>query len=935
MEITTEYRTIFAEEAAEHLKDWEAALLNLEKNPEDTELIHQMFRAVHTLKGSAGFIGFEKLQKLTHDLESALQHVRDDGIGLDTDTIDILFRGLDLSNRMVEAFTSDREFEDDIGDFLSRLWDQTASVATHGQNDEQPEERRAADENLAASESVPAGSDENRRYSVGLWIKTSGREAYLRAFLIRNRLSMLATIVSEDPPPEILRDSGGRFAYTIILETTRDEASLREALNVDLLEITSFSETEDQGHRESGGKGNLSKGAGTSASETIARAAKAEEVVRVSVERLDTLLNLVGELVIENSGFVSVAQQLKESFAGSHLIVDLEEKTENLAKITRDLQDGIMKVRMLPVNNVFNRFYRVVRDLAKDREKEINLTIFGEETEIDKKVMDRIADPLVHLIRNAVDHGIESREERLQAGKAPVGRVRLGAYQDGDRICIEISDDGRGLDRNAVLRKALEKGLLREDEAEKLSDEKVLSLIFLPGFSTAKEVSEVSGRGVGMDVVKRAIEGMGGTVRIRSFAGRGTTVTVALPLTMAIIPAVLVEVMGSTLAVPLSSVKEVLKVDEADMKSVGSRPAIRLREEVLSVVSLREALDLCGNGSEKSIDCSKMPVVIVDYEEKKIGLGVDRVLGTGEIVIKSLSRHYREIEGLIGASILGNGKIALIVDVEALVRLYHHVDSDERSFSGYSSLSLQHGQSDEQSPAVEESEPVPSAGGTEETGTSGRTQDGEESLEALAAELKESKGALLEEIHTTGAVTASISLTQLLDQEFRVSFPESQIVKLSEIAELLGGREKPVAGLYVGLVGDLDGGIMMIITADSVLRLHERLHRLEPESCPSIEHVDMSGISELGNILAASFINAMSDGTKLTVKSATPEISIDMCQPVIDSVLARYNQPGERIMLTKALIYSDGSEDVVCHLLMFLQPESLHRLMTVLVNNLE
>ncbi|MEE9309289.1 MAG: chemotaxis protein CheW, partial [Spirochaetia bacterium] len=447
-----------------------------------------------------------------------------------------------------------------------------------------------------------------------------------------------------------------------------------------------------------------------------------------------------------------------------------------------------------------------------------------------------------------------------------------------------------------------------------------------------------------------------GSIRIRSSVGKGTTVTISLPLTMAIIPAVMVEVSSSTLAIPLSSVKEVLKVGEAEMKSVGTSPAIRLRDEVLAVVHLRQALKLGSNGNGSQDH--KTPVVIVDYEEKKVGLGVDRVIGTGEIVIKSLGRHYREIEGLIGASILGNGRIALIVDVEALVRQYYHAEGAEHTFTGSSIFNYQEKSRGPIEAETVQKEDVNAAQGEDEVdgvseeevhvdGAAEGSEDvsvmeevapepaGTEPLEGLTEELNEGRGALLEEIHNAGAIQASMALSKLTEREVRVSFPESQLVQLGEIADFLGGEEKPVGGLYVGIEGSLEGGILIVMPVENMLKFHDQLYRQTPGTCSSLEEVDMSGISELGNILAASFISAISDGTGLGVKSDPPEISVDMCQPVIDSVLARFNQPGDRILFTKALIYCDESEEVVCHLLMFLEPESLKKLIVALVDNLE
>ncbi len=312
-------------------------------------------------------------------------------------------------------------------------------------------------------------------------------------------------------------------------------------------------------------------------------------MVRVSVEKLDTLLNLVGELVIHNSGFVATAQSLRQAYGRSPLVAELEEKTEGLSAIARQLQNGIMKARMLPVSRVFDRFRRVVRDLSKASGKTVVLEVSGEETEIDKKVIDRIGEPLVHLVRNAVDHGLENAAERAARGKSPEGTIRLAAYQEGDHICIQVSDDGRGLDREAILKKALQKGLISRDEAETAGTDRILGFIFLPGFSTAREVTDISGRGVGMDAVKRGVEEMGGNVRVQSVSGKGTVVTITLPLTMAIITAALVETAGSVYAIPLSAVREILEGKESTLRTVALR-VIMLRDEVLALVELAGVL---------------------------------------------------------------------------------------------------------------------------------------------------------------------------------------------------------------------------------------------------------------------------------------------------------------------------------------------------------
>jgi len=933
MEVKAEYRTIFCEEAADQLREWEESLLALEKNPQDGDQLNRMFRAIHTMKGSAGFIGYDELARVAHDLESSLQQVRDGTSAFDSTAASFLFEGLDLCRSMIDAFTGGRDAGIDTRDFLNRL----AAI--------QPGEGPAAARPAAAASSMPAdGAGPGCQLAVH--IDGAAREAYLRSFLVRGRLERLGKIVAQDPAPESLRDSEGPFDYVITLETTLDPAGIPASVSLDQVTMKVASGSEGPAVEEP-----------APAALEKARPTHVDEVVRVSVLKLDTLLNLVGELVIHNSGFVAISQQLREQYGKTPFIYDLEQKTEALAAITRDLQEGIMKARMLPIANVFNRFNRVVRDLSKASRKTVSLEIFGEETEIDKKVIDRIGEPLVHLIRNAVDHGIEPPDDRAAAGKSREGHVRLGAYQDGDHICIEVSDDGRGLDRNAILRKALEKGLLTPEEAPKASSERVLGFIFLPGFSTAERITDVSGRGVGMDAVKAAVDEMSGALRVRSTAGAGTTVTITLPLTMAIISAVLVEVGGATFAVPLSAVREILKIRLDDLKSVGGRRVILVREEVLVLVHLGNALKDSLDAREDAPPAEGMPVVVVDFEGRKIGLEVEKILGTREIVIKSLSRHYREIDGLIGASILGNGKIALIVDVETLVSQHYHanggngkvfrkglVDIEAREEDARPSAPLPRAAAAKApasplsaaeltpvdvaafegahapSPA---SQPAPAAPANFQEQT-------EKALDDLARKVINSQGTPLEMVNNTSAIQASMSLSQFTGREIRVSFPESRLIPIGDVAETMGGEEASVGGIYVEVQGDLQGGILLVLPFDNLLEMEDLVHGRQVGTTTDLASVDLSAMCEMGNILAASFINTMADSTDLMVTPGVPEISVDMCLPVIDSVLAHFNQPGDKILITEAVIYGSGTENVVCHLVLFLEPESLAKLMNAL-----
>ncbi|HYW85513.1 MAG TPA: chemotaxis protein CheA, partial [Spirochaetia bacterium] len=579
MEVKPEYLAIFSEEASDQLVEWEECLLALEKNHEDTEQLNSMFRAVHTLKGSAGFIGFDVLQKVAHALESSLSEVREGKREYDPSLGDILFRGLDLCKAIINAFTNGKEPDVDVEGFLnglSRLAEthaaaQSAAPAPRragkrgGKSGAKPAESQEAAQpaepaSAPALQSAAPLSEEGPLTACRIDVRIEGdpREAYLRSFLVKARLERMGRILAADPAPEFLRDSNSPFAYVVTLETREAPDTVLEAINFDQVSVTLVQEKDETPEANESAAAAVKDGR-----EQLLQSAKPDEVVRVSVQKLDTLLNLVGELVIYNSGFVATTQQLREQYGKTRFIYDLEEKTEALSAITRELQDGIMKARMLPISNVFNRFRRVVRDLAKRSGKVVILDVLGEETEIDKKVIDRIGEPLVHLVRNAVDHGLEDAAQRAAAGKSAEGRIRLSAYQEGDHICIEVADDGRGLDKEAILKKALEKGLLTREEAPSASTERILSFIFLPGFSTARTISDISGRGVGMDAVRRAVDEMSGNLRVRSTPGAGTTVTITLPLTMAIVTAVLVEVAGSTYAVPLSAVREIVKTNES------------------------------------------------------------------------------------------------------------------------------------------------------------------------------------------------------------------------------------------------------------------------------------------------------------------------------------------------------------------------------------
>jgi chemotaxis protein histidine kinase CheA/chemotaxis protein CheY-P-specific phosphatase CheC len=935
-EVKDEYRKIFLEESQDQLQEWEESILYLEKSPGDRETINSLFRVVHTLKGSAGFVGFQALQELTHELETKLQDVRDGVKSLSPSAIELLFEVLDICRKLINAFADNREYEGIVKSFREKMCELQDCLELLSEEKKIPETDTQIDMDAQPVEGEEcAGAPAGTFYRIDVIIESDTKEAYLRALLIQSKLEEIGRVIEVQPALEELRLRDDDFRFQVLVESSGTAEELRRAVSIDMVKIFSIEETSEETRSET-----EETGGGREKSEINVRRSrkrngivKNEEVVRVPVDKLDVMLNLVGELVVQNSGFISTTEGLKELYGRSSAVIDLEEKTESLAKTARNLQDAVMKVRMLPVATVFNRFNRVVRDLARNRGKDVVLEIFGEETEIDKKVMDRIGDPLVHLVRNAVDHGIESTSERVAANKRATGLIRLGAYQEGDHICIDVFDDGRGLDRDKILSRALDKGLIRKEECSDLTDEVVYGFIFRPGFSTAEKVTDISGRGVGLDVVKRTVDDMGGSIRIKSLKGRETTITITLPLTMAIISAILVESSNSLYAFPLSLVREVIKEKRLTFGSIGQSTMINLRGEVISVVHLNEVLDLSSHYSFMEMKgYEEIPVVIVEYGGRKIGIGVERLLGKDEIVIKSLSRHYRELEGLVGASIMGDGRIALILDVEAMVRMYYRGDGNEGAYSNKDvSVVIKGDNNHTKAPNnLEIKEPRPFCGESDlgdkevqslKTVAMQEVESARDTEPVVFIDKRHRK--VIEEIHNNGAISASISMTQLMEREIKVTFPETGIVQLGEVASLLGGEENPVGGVYIGITGDLTGGALIVLPEEHLFQVCDYMYRRKPGTTTELKEEDLSGITEMGNILSASFINAMGDTTDLTVHSEVPEVSHDMCLAVIDSVLARFNQPGENLLMTEAMIFCEDIGQALCHILIFLEPESM------------
>jgi len=691
----SQFQETFFEESAEHVETMEGGLLELEHRTNDLDLLNKIFRAAHSIKGNAGMFHFTAVGELTHKMENILDRLRNNEMNVTKGIIDLLLKGLDsLKELLEEAHGGDPADEEAVRDIVSKLL-----ACYEGGAGNESGEGTAGE--VPAQASPSAGS---RRISIAWSPLPELFQRGLDPSQIFQELQHLGTLhhltVDTDrfPPLDEMDPEVCYLSWTMELDTDKPVAEVEAVFEFvrDGSELTIVEEQPDTPAQpevstrqrigeiliEEGTVTEAQVAAGLSKQKPLGqilvedKAATPQQVeqalnkqhqqkkkevssIRVDTEKIDKVINLVGELVITQS----MLTDLGEKFTMPQLPL-LQERIVQLERNTREMQERVMAIRMLPIGNAFNRFPRLVRDLSAKSGKAIELLMSGEETELDKTLIEAIGDPLTHLVRNSADHGLETPEKRVAAGKPKQGTIRLNAFYDGGNICVSVEDDGRGLNREKILAKAKERGLI--DQGAAMTDEEVWQLIFRPGFSTADKVTEVSGRGVGMDVVKRNIEGLGGSVRIQSTEGKGSIVTLKLPLTLAIIDGMTVRVGGESYIIPLLTVIQSISPTSSDIQTmVGRGEVFNLRGEWIPMVRLYEVFGVTPDGT----DPMKALLVIVEADGKRVALFVDELIGQQQVVIKSLEENYRKIDAISGATILGDGQVALILDVPGLVEL--------------------------------------------------------------------------------------------------------------------------------------------------------------------------------------------------------------------------------------------------------------------------
>ena len=704
----SQYLEIFIDETSEHLQNLSDCIMELEKDPENMDTINEIFRAAHSLKGMAGTMGFKRMQRLTHDMENVFQEVRSEKVKVTSSMIDLLFKCLDAIEGYLDNVkaSSDEGTEDneliikELNDFIAAEDGAAAAPAqSEPKKEEAPAQTAGGDDKkyfefgLSESEKDKIKQAEEggaHIYGMTIYIQKECLLKAARAFLVFKAVEEFGEILVYNPSSQDIEDEKFDCDFSIFIASDEPYEKIAEAAkSVSEIDKVVGEEVKYETLAAKQEKAEADAAAAEKSQDAPAEAAPAQEqpqaqaakpaaktqssgnkkqtvakpvtnrTVRVDIEKLDALMNQVSELIIAKNSLVSISSTDSGDFQNQ----SFHEQIEYLERITTNLHESVMKVRMVPIESVVANFPRMIRDLSRKLDKKMELYMTGEDTELDRTVVDQIGDPLQHLLRNSADHGLEDNATRIAKGKPEVGSIFLNAFQEGNNVIIQVGDDGNGIDVEAVRNKAIERGVITEEQAETMSQKEIINLLFLPSFSMAKKITDISGRGVGLDVVKSNIEALGGDVEVKTELGVGTTFTVRLPLTLAIIQALMVEIRDEKYAIALGSISNIEDIPVKDIKYVEAQEVIHLRGKVIPLIRMDQVLDI----EPKEEEPESLTVVIVQKGENLAGLVVDNLIGQQEIVIKSLGKYINNNKIISGATILGDGEVALILDVNVLM----------------------------------------------------------------------------------------------------------------------------------------------------------------------------------------------------------------------------------------------------------------------------
>ncbi|WP_353947721.1 chemotaxis protein CheA [Sporolactobacillus sp. Y61] len=672
-----QYLGIFVDEAREHLQNLNDKLMELEDQPRDPELISSIFRSAHTLKGSSGQMGFGNMMKLTHTMENVFDALRHQKITVSSEMIDRLFEALDTLESMVDSVEQGESDEQDINGVLAKLQDlvQADPAPVSAGNGRQDHMDQSAGHSLPKinfsdydKTVITQAKDQNMQtFVIEITLRNDCVLKAARALMVSNALEEAGHIIKSEPSTEDIEKEAFDRQFTYVYVSNMSAESIhKKVMNISEIERADIvpvsdrsleSESGEEKADQSAKPAQAKKRASNNRVQGYRQVKPVAKTIRVNLERLDHLLNLFEEMVIDRSRLERIAASMNDP--------ELQESVRTIKTVSDQMQETILNLRMEPVEQVFNRFPRMVRSLAKELNKKVHLVISGSETELDRTMIDELGDPLMHMIRNSMDHGIEHPDERAGKGKNPEGTLSLRAYHSGNHVFIEIEDDGAGINREQVLKKALQKKLISEEAQASMTDKDVYHLLFESGFSTSEKISDISGRGVGLDVVESKIQSMSGSVQVESTEGAGTKFTVRLPLTLSIISAMLVQCGSEVYAIPMTSIKETALSRLVKLQTIRNTQVMSYQNHVMPVIDLSSYLDIPDPPEMRQN--SSGSIIVVHHGKKMAGLAVEKILGYQDIVIKPLGKYLENVKGFSGATILGDGKVSLILDCQVII----------------------------------------------------------------------------------------------------------------------------------------------------------------------------------------------------------------------------------------------------------------------------
>lgn len=897
MDLESAEKEAFVNEVSERLQQFGDLLLDYERHPENADLIHQLFRIAHTIKGNAGFVSLTPMVRIAHAAENLFAALRSGERTLTPEMIGALLESGDELRAILEAFTADESLDRFNPEPLIQKIDALLTGA-------------------APAGGAQAGVDDNApRVRLQILLRSNCPLPGMRAYMLHKKLCELGAMERVSPPQEAFDHMAAPFELEFVLRTHASESDLRRAARSHEVQAVELEWVAGEApvatfdpaplmpaHAAQEGRVAVAsplvsprdaadpellfsvEESDTRLTDAAARspdssAARQLEALRVPIRRVDDILNLVGELISANSNYMALAAEFKARYGSKGLYSNFRENSEELSRISAELQEKVMKVRMIPVGTIFSRFRRLVRDFnSAYPEKEALLELSGEETEVDKRQIENLYDPLLHLVRNALDHGIESKAARVAAGKPEAGRVRLHSFQSGNDIFIEIEDDGRGLDPEKLRAHAIRQGVATAEELAGMGGEDLYQLIFAPGFSTAERVTDISGRGVGMDVVRRNVEAVGGRIDIFSETGRGTKFRITIPLSMAIVTALKTLIEGRLYAIPISFILETLRVDNANVLNIDGVETVRLRESHIPILRVAREIGLEGVPlMQAAVQRSRFrnlvrkPVVIVQYADLRVGLLVDELLGYEDLVIKSLSRNYEDVDGLSGAAILGRGEICLVLDVNRLIGASLG-KADATAFraagsrpAGRSNGAAGHALAPSPAAAAPESRsavltaPAPVASPAVARAIEQGALRSPDELELIKRVLA---GGRQNAVRALRHVTAN--------EQLGVRFLASRLQSARKFRDTLLERFRadPSVACYTEYNLMAVGGQALVLTRENALRLARLM--FEDPALPTLDAKAISAVREMTNLLAASFTNAMSAAAGVRVLPTTP-----------------------------------------------------------------